>query len=102
MQKRVATPQKCPKTHEFFFGGSWGIEAATCTLTDAKKHFGAFWDTLLHNIAYGLQNIENGLHNIADGLHNIDFGLHTIETLPTRESNNSVKYKRFYKQKSVV
>ena len=43
----VVTPQKCPKTHEIFVGGSWGIEAATCTSIEANKHFGAFWDTLI-------------------------------------------------------
>ena len=48
MQKMVATPQKCPKTHEIFFGGSWGIETATCTMSDANMNFGAFWDTLVY------------------------------------------------------
>ena len=47
MPKMLATAQKCSKTHAFFFGGSQGIKAATCTLTEANKHFGAFWDTLV-------------------------------------------------------
>jgi hypothetical protein len=46
-RKMVATPQKCHKTHEIVFGGSCGIETATCTLIEANEHFGAFWDTLL-------------------------------------------------------
>ena len=47
MPKMVATAQKCSKTHEIFFGGSWGIKAATCTSTEVNEHLGPFWDTLV-------------------------------------------------------
>ena len=45
--KMMATPHTCSKTHQLFFGGSWGIDTAACTSTEANKHFGAFWDTLI-------------------------------------------------------
>ena len=37
----VATPKKCPKTHEISFSRSLGVETATCTLIEAIRHFGA-------------------------------------------------------------
>jgi hypothetical protein len=52
MQKMVAASQKCPKTHDILVSGSWGIETATCTSIEANKHFGAFWDTLIHIVDY--------------------------------------------------
>ena len=47
IQKMMATPHTCSKTHQNFFGGSWGIDTATCNSTEGTKHFGAFWDTLI-------------------------------------------------------
>ena len=43
----VAPPQKCPKTLEIFFGGSWGIETATCTWLVFTLNFGIFRNRLV-------------------------------------------------------
>ena len=54
----MATAHTCSKTHQFFFGGSWGIDTATCNSTEGTKHFGAFWDTL----SFTLQPLPSILH----------------------------------------
>ena len=47
MQKMVATPHIGPKTHQMFFGASWGIETAISTMSDENMHFSSLWETLI-------------------------------------------------------
>ena len=36
--KMMATTHTCFKTHQIFFGGSWGIDTATCTINSERMY----------------------------------------------------------------